>query len=388
MLRKTSLITTIVIISILVINLPTYHDQSNFVNAQNFEDAYHHNLIGSRGAWAITNGTRDITVAVIDSGIDFSHSELINVAWINEDEIGNNSIDDDGNGYVDDIHGWDFVFNDSNPGPDVGDLINRHGTFITGLIAAPLNGKGPVGIAQNVTIMDLRVLGTDNYLDVTYRDFGNAIRYAVDNGADVINLSIHYMNPDDVYYDDILYAVQNNVVVVSITGNTDDGGREYKSYPGGYDEVITVGASTANNLKASYSNYGEWTEIVAPVGNRIDSTAVGNTYGWGWGTSYACPQVAAVVALMKSLNNTKTVEEISELLFKSATDIGDPGRDIFFGYGLLNATKAVMAVLDPSILEVDTDTTNIDIEFIPITVAAMILLNLVLVVRQRKKAKK
>ncbi|NPD88959.1 MAG: S8 family serine peptidase [Asgard group archaeon] len=354
--------------------------------AQNFENSYHHNLIGSQGAWAITNGTKDITVAVIDSGIDFFHSELQNVAWINENEISNNSIDDDGNGYVDDIRGWDFVNDDNNPGPETGDLINRHGTFITGLIAAPLNGKGPVGIAQNVSIMDVRVLSSDNYLGVSYLGFGDAIRYAVDNGADVLSISIHNMSPDDIYHDDILYAVENNVVVVAITGNTDDGGLEFRTYPGGYDEVIAVGASTANNLKASYSNYGlPWTEIVAPVGNRLDSTTLDNTYGWGWGTSYACPQVAAVVALMKSLNNSLSVSEIRNILRKSATDIGDPGKDIYFGYGLLNATKAVMAVLDPSVLEVETDKTNTS--FIYYTTAVIILAGFVVIRKKRKKTK-
>lgn len=385
MSRKTTLFSIIILVFLLALNFPNLSkDLIQLGSAQNFEGSYHHRLIGSEGAWAITNGTKDITIAVIDSGIDFSHSELKNVYWNNTDEIGNNSIDDDGNGYIDDVRGWDFVNNDSNPGPGTYDPIHRHGTFITGLIAAPLNGKGPVGIAQNVSIMDVRVLASDNYMGVSNFGFGEAIRYAVDNGADVLSISIHYMSPDDNYHDDIIYAVENDVVVVSITGNTDDGGIEYRSYPGGYDEVIAVGASTANNLKASYSNYGlPWTEIVAPVGNRLDSTTLDNTYGWGWGTSYACPQVAAVVALMKSLNNSMTVSEIRSILRKSATDIGDPGKDEFFGYGLLNATKAVMAVLDPSILiePEDTDTTNL----ISIAAAAMILIGLGAIVRRRNK---
>ena len=388
MLRKTSLITTILLVALLTITL---HNPSNTLiqpsSAQNFEDSYHHRLIGSKGAWAITNGSKDITIAVIDSGIDFSHSELKNVYWNNTDEIGNNSIDDDGNGYVDDVVGWDFVNNDSIPGPETGDPINRHGTFITGLIAAPLNGKGPVGVAQNVSIMDIRVLSADNYLYTPYMIFGQAIRYAVDNGADVISISIHNMSPDDIYHDDIIYAVNHGVVVVSITGNTDDGGLEYRSYPGGYGEVISVGASTANNLKASYSNYGQWTELVAPVGNRLDSTTLDNTYGWGWGTSYACPQVAAVAALMKSLNDSLTVSEIREILQKSATDIGDPGKDIYFGYGLLNATKALMGVLDPSILEKTEPTDENSLDFISITIASIILTGIILISR-RKKIKK
>ncbi|NPD88960.1 MAG: S8 family serine peptidase [Asgard group archaeon] len=361
-----------------------------------YESSFHHRLIHSKGAWAITNGSKDITVAVLDSGIDFSHSELQNTAWENEDEISDNAIDDDGNGYVDDINGWDFVFNDSNPGPEGGDEVHWHATFIAGIIAAPLNSIGPVGVAPNVTIMDVRVLDVSNLRGTSYEGLGNAIRYAVDNGADVINLSLNYYPANDTYYDDILYAVSQNVAVVSITGNTylPDGGQEYKSYPGGYEEVITVGATNSSGGLADYSNFGEWTEIVAPVGSEDDITHLYSTvpfytynsfYGWGYGTSFACPQVAAVIALMKSYNNSMPISEMKTILQNTATDLGDPGKDIYFGYGLLNASAALEAMLLQQTEEpTDSSTNGTDLEYKSLFVSLIIIASTVILLKRRK----
>ncbi len=345
----------IVITTLLLLGL---YNTSNIpsVSAQNYETSFHHIHIESAGAWEITQGTRDITVAIIDSGVDFGHPDLNETAWTNTGEIANNSIDDDGNGYVDDIHGWDFVSNDSVPGPEDDDPVHWHATFIAGIIAAPKDGVGVVGVAPNVTLMNLRILLSNNYNGVTMEEFGDAIRYAVDNGADVINLSLHYYPNSSDYYDDIVYAINQNVPVVSVTGNTflPLGGQEYQSFPGAYEEVISVGATNTAKQKADYSNYGEWTDLVAPVGDEnsvnIRSCAPPNLYYTGWGTSFACPQVAGVIALMKSLNNSLTVDEIKYILYESAIDLGEPGKDIYFGYGLLNASKAVRAVLDPSVL--------------------------------------
>ncbi|MCG3222695.1 MAG: S8 family serine peptidase [Candidatus Heimdallarchaeota archaeon] len=390
MLRKKTLSVSLLILTLLTINF--FNPTNNLVDFSNahYENLFYHDLIHTRDAWKITNGSKEVTVAVLDSGIDFSHPELSNVAWVNEDEIADNGLDDDGNGYADDINGWDFVFNDSIPGPDSPDLVHWHATFIAGLIAAPLNSMGPVGVAPNVTVMDVRVLDAANYSGTTDEGLGDAIRYAVENGADVINLSLHYYDANDTYYDDIQYAVSQNVAVVSITGNTypPTGGQEYKSYPGGYDEVIAVGAIDSENNKADYSNYGEWTEIVAPVGNQEDTVRLYSTvpyytyhsfYGWGYGTSFACPQVAAVIALMKSINGTMPVSEMRTILQETATDLGDAGKDDFFGYGLLNASAALEAMLPPP-----EEPNGTSISFVPI-IASFIFLTAVIVLYKRKK---
>jgi subtilisin family serine protease len=355
--------------------------------AQIYENSFHLDQIDVFGAWEITNGTKDITVAVLDSGIDFSHDDLQNISWINEDEIANNSIDDDGNGYVDDINGWDFVSNDNKPGPQSSDPIMAHGTAVTGVIAANRNGYGCSGIALNITIMDVRIL---TYYDTItgYSYFGDGIRYAVDNGADVISISMQYMTNSSLYYDDVLYAIENNVPIVSITGNTSPptGGLEIASFPGALEEVISVGATAHAKTKADYSNYGPWTEIVAPVGNSnlgLAVTILNGYYDFYWGTSFAAPQVAAVIALMRSLNHSMTVDEIRDILHKSATDIGDPGYDIAHGYGLLNASKAVRAVLDPSILLTEPERTEMSL--ISFSLAAVIISELAVIIRRKKK---
>ncbi len=369
----------VVIFSIvLLINLPEPN-----VYAINYESSFHHSHIDSDGAWEITQGTKNITVAVIDSGIDFNHPDLVGTSWNNTDEYPINGVDDDGNGYIDDVSGWDFASNDSTPGPEGGDPITWHGTFCAGLVAAPLNDDGIVGVAPNVTIMDVRILDSAGY-GYGNENLGDAIRYAAENGADVISMSL-WWSQSELYLDDIQYAVSQNIPVVAITGND---GLNTTAYPGAYPEVIAVGATNFIKEKADYSNYGPLTDIVAPVGDSdgsmIRSAAPPDLYYTGWGTSFACPQVAATIALMRSLNYSLTVDEIKDILFKSATDLGDPGKDGYFGHGLLNVSKAVRAVLDPNELITPTPTRT---NFLAIIPAFMVMTITIIVLKKKKIAK-
>jgi len=363
MKKKQSLIYLTILISLIVGcqfgNLPNYVSALTTQNGAEFD--WHLSKIGAFDAWKITNGSSDVVIAVIDSGICFNHSEITHSEWINTGEIAGNAIDDDSNGYVDDVSGWDFVSigetPDNEPEGELGDQVHWHATFIAGLISAAINGVGIAGIASDVKLMNLRVLKADNYAGCTYEELGDSIRYAVDNGADVISMSLqNYPNIID-YYDDILYAYNNNVSLVSCTGNTwlPGGGAYFQSYPGGYDEVISVGATNYYDARADYSNYGPWTELVAPVGDEgydviqhlIHSTyADGLSYIYGIGTSFACPQVSATIALMISANSSVTSSEIREILQKTATDLGAVGKDDHYGYGMLNVTAAVMEAVD------------------------------------------
>jgi hypothetical protein len=327
----------------------------------NAEKGWHLDKICIDGAWAITNGSSDIVIAVIDSGINFAHPEISHCKWINDGEIASNAIDDDGNGYVDDTHGWDFVTDggnlpDNEPGPETGDSIHWHASFIAGIIAGKRDGFGIVGVAPNVTIMDVRVLKSNNYAGTTNEVLGDAIRYAVDNGADVISMSLQYYTNTSDWYDDIVYAYNSGVVIVSCTGNTwqPTGGQYLCSFPGCFDEVISVGATNYDNAKADYSNYGPWTELVAPVGDEGDPqqrsivsiAEDGVSYYYGWGTSFACPQVSSAVAMMLSVNSSLSVQDIRDILQDTATDLGALGKDDYFGYGLLNVTAAVMEAIE------------------------------------------
>lgn len=350
--------------------------------AANYENTWTHNLIHTKDAWEITQGRKDIVVAVIDSGVDFSHPDLDdNIEWINTGEIANNSIDDDGNGYVDDVYGWDFNSDDNTPGPAFGDPVHWHATFIAGIIAAPIDDLGVVGVAPNVTIMNVRILDSGNSF-YSYEALGDAIRYAAENGADVINLSLYAYDNSSLFYDDLLYAYNLNIPVVAITGNSY---LPVVAQPAKSDIVIAVGASNQYNEKADYSNYGNETEIVAPVGDadavNIRSIAPPDQYWTGWGTSFAAPQVAATIALMKTLNDSLSIAEIRDILHKSATDIGDEGFDLFTGYGLLNVSKAVRAVVDPSILLPPDDSSYQLLAILPI------LAFVIIVVYKKRKSK-
>ncbi len=355
---------------------------------------WHLPQISIYGAWEKTYGNESLTIAVIDSGIDFSHPQLVGTSWNNTDELPSNGIDDDSNGYIDDVTGWDFTSNDSIPGPDVGDPIHWHATFITGIIAAPIDGIGVAGVAPNVKIMDIRVLNSTNFAATTYEEFGDAIRYAVDNGADIINLSLHYYAASEDYHDDILYAIGQNIPVVSVTGNTYlryGGGRYFQSYPGGYDEVISVGATNVYKEKADYSNYGPWTELVAPVGDEapgtnIQSSFPPDTYVSAYGTSFACPQVAGVIALMKSINYTMSIAEIREILHETADDLGDEGKDDYFGYGMVNATAAVLETYY-RVFGYPT-TTKTSAPYVLLSFAVLILVALPITVKKFKTMKK
>ena len=334
-----------------------YNRNLGLTNYSTYSDiGWHLEQINITGAWDYTIGSKDIVIAVIDSGIDWSHPQ-INNSWKNIDEFPADGIDNDANGYIDDTHGWDFTANDSEPGPEAADPIHWHATYITGIIAAQLDNIGVAGTAPNVTVMDIRVLNATNYQNTTLEGLGDAIKYAVDNGADVINLSLQYYAPSALYLDDIQYAITNNVPVVSVTGNTWAGGVEFASYPGAYDEVISVGATNYFYNKADYSNWGlPWTEIMAPVGDAepwIPSQIINSTfpppyspYGNAVGTSFAAPQVAAIIALMRTINHSMPVSEIRSILQTTTYDIDAPGVDPFTGHGLVNATAAVKEVWD------------------------------------------
>ncbi|MHA1345878.1 MAG: S8 family serine peptidase [Candidatus Heimdallarchaeaceae archaeon] len=377
---RKNLISVLVLTSMMMLAMSSSDKVVQPAFAVNYENTWTHNLIHTKDAWQITQGSKDIVVAIIDSGVDFSHPDLDdNIEWINTDEIANNSIDDDGNGYVDDVYGWDFHSDDNTPGPAIGDPIHWHATFIAGIIAAPADDLGVVGVAPNVTIMNVRILDSGNSF-YSYGALGDAIRYAAENGADVINLSLYAYDNSTLFYDDLLFAYHQNIPVVAVTGNSY---LPVVAQPAKSDIVIAVGASNQYNEKADYSNYGNETEIVAPVGDadavNIRSTAPPDQYWTGWGTSFAAPQVSATIALMKTLNDTLSITEIRDILHKSATDIGDEGFDTLTGYGLLNVSKAVRAVLDPSILLPPDNSSYHLISILPILAVITII-----VVKKRK----
>lgn len=293
--------------------------------------------IGAPEAWWIHHGDPGVVVAVIDSGIDTSIPQLRESMWVNEDEIPGNGIDDDRNGYVDDIHGWDFRDGDSSS--LVGTRLHWHGTFSAGIIAARPGDLPIVGIAPGVRIMDVRFLNSDNrFFSSDWRTFVEAIEYAVGNGAQIINLSVFANGRPPGYFEDALRrAVERGVLIVGISGNTGEAG---VLYPAKLDTVYAVSATTRDDLAAWFSSYGPEVFACAP-GERIVSFVPGGGASTRSGTSFAAPYVSGTLALILSAHLGISPDDAIEILRRSLIDLGTRGFDEWFGHGLVNAYEAV-----------------------------------------------
>ncbi len=297
---------------------------------------WHLSTVDAFAAWDRVSDASDVVLAVIDNGFDMAHPDLYHSFWSNPPEAnGVGGIDDDGNGYVDDIHGWDAYDVDGDPAApreltDV-DAIN-HGTHVAGIAAAVhSNGVGITGMAPGVQLMALRAgLGLDILVDAGV----DAIIYAVDNGADVISMSFGGFGGSTFERDAIDYALAQGVILVAAAGNE---GSNYPFYPAAYEGVIAVAATDVDDSFAAFSNSGPWLDIAAP-GVDVFSTTIGG-YGLISGTSMATPIVSGVVALLLSDSPGLTTEKVRARLHQGSEHLlGEPGPDVHVGR--LNAWRA------------------------------------------------
>ncbi len=264
-----------------------------------------------------------IVIAVIDSGVDFSHTDLENSAWSNLGEICGNGIDDEGNGFVDDCNGWDFANNDATP-------FNRgadsHGTHVAGIITANRNGVGIAGVAPDARIMDLNVgQGSGSSMAISGASVTAAIRYAVDNGADIINLSLGSqpgtpaaaVAPMGAAID---YAASQGVLVVAAAGNNNVDLASLPVYPASFNRpnMIVVGASTPSDTRAEFSNYNAGIVDVYAPGVLMLSTIPGNDYRFMSGTSQAAPAAAAAAALVMQMNPDAPMSSVMDAVTSTA----------------------------------------------------------------------
>lgn len=258
-------------------------------------------------AWSLTKGSRQIVVAVIDTGIDINHEDLKNNFWKNPGESGidskgrdkaKNGIDDDKNGFVDDVHGWNFVSNNNNLSDNHG-----HGTHITGIIAAEANnGKGIVGIAPEVSIMTLKYFdpmspGSDNLKNTI-----KAIHYAVKMGANIINYSGGGLEYSQDEFDAVSLSRKKGILFVAAAGNEKSNSDKIPYYPADYnlDNIISVTAFNPAVEVLSSSNWGTETVHIAAPGQNVISTLPGSSYGFMTGTSQATAFVTGGAALILS----------------------------------------------------------------------------------------
>lgn len=299
-------------------------------------------------AWGITTGDSGVVVAILDSGIKPDHPEFDGRLWVNADEIAGNLLDDDDNGYYNDIYGWDFVNNDNEPVDDHG-----HGTNVAGIVGATgNNGIGYAGVDWKCKLMACKILDENN--SGLYSTWISGIYYAVNNGADVINMSVGGTNNSASLKDAVNYAINNGVPVVASMMNLDN---DQVFYPAGYEGVIAVGATNPDHTRsspffydpASGSNFGEHIDISAP-GNYIYGLNYkgNNDYNRMWGgTSQAAPHVTGVISLMMGMNSGLSVDSIKGILYSTAMDeVGRPEEDVagwdrYHGHGILNAYQAL-----------------------------------------------
>ena len=300
-----------------------------------YNQQYGPQIIEAEAAWDITTGLASVVLAVADTGINFGHEEFqAGAIWLNDDPV--NGLDDDGNGFIDDYHGWDFHNGDNEPIDG-----NSHGSHVSGIAAARLNnGLGIAGLA-NVTIMPIQVFssgGSGSWLSLV-----NALYYATDNEAALFNISGGGNSPPASLATAAQYAYDNGVSLIGAAGNFNN---STPFYPGAYPTAIAVSGTDSNDQRYNSSNFGPWVDVAAPAVNILSCGASGpSAYFQTTGTSMAAPHVSGLVALMYSVEPALTPDEVRQLLCDNADDLGAPGFDPYFGCGRINARATLQAVL-------------------------------------------
>jgi thermitase len=329
-------------------------------NDPNFPNLYGLNNTGQAGgaydadidapeAWTATTGSSEVVVAVIDTGMDIDHQDLDGNIWTNPGEIAGNGIDDDRNGYVDDVKGWDF-YHDDNSVFDSAEA-DRHATHVAGTIAAETNNRvGVAGVAWQVKIMPLKFIGPERGY-VSYA--AEALRYAVDQGAAISNHSYGYYDLTSsgsfskTLRDAVDYADKAGhlVVAAAMNGGADrvgDDNDQLPYYPASHqtENVISVAASNKHDTLASFSNYGATSVDLAAPGEEIYSTVPGNAYSYGSGTSMATPHVTGTAVLLKSQFPELSATAIKDRILSSVDPKASLQGKTVSG-GRLNAVKAL-----------------------------------------------
>ncbi|UEM07882.1 S8 family serine peptidase (plasmid) [Skermanella rosea] len=288
-------------------------------------------------AWDQATGSGAV-VAVIDTGIDLAHPDLDDNLWSNPGEIGGNGLDDDGNGYVDDIHGYDFVNEDADPNDDY-----SHGTHVAGTIAAEAgNGQGIAGVAWDARLMAVKAFDSTGFANEF--DMIQAIEYAALEGADISNHSWGAYEFSQGIYDAIRLAAEQGQLFVAAAGNESNDNDAVPGYPASFDldNVISVAATTASDTLAWFSNFGATSVDLGAPGEGIYSTLPGNGYGYLDGTSMATPHVSGAAALLLSQNPGLSAEELKSALLGTADPVADLAGRTVTG-GRLNAAAALAA---------------------------------------------
>ncbi|MEX2118184.1 MAG: S8 family serine peptidase [Pirellulales bacterium] len=301
--------------------------------------------IDAPAAWDLTTGSQNVVVAVIDTGVDYTHSDLAANMWVNSGEVPGNNADDDGNGFIDDVYGYDFANYDGDPFDD-----NLHGTHVAGTIGAVgNNGIGVAGVSWSVKVMALKFLdaGGSGYIE----DALNAVNYAVmmrNNGVNVRLTSNSWGGGG--YSQALLDAIDASgaagILFAAAAGNSGTDADASPMYPAAYDSpyIVSVAATDHADEYASFSNWGATTVDLAAPGVDILSTLPGNQYGYLSGTSMATPHFSGAAALVWSLYPDATPLQVKQRLLAGADYVGHLGGNSFrptLTNGRLNVSNAL-----------------------------------------------
>ncbi len=328
-------------------------------------------VIGAPAAWDISQGSADITIAIIDEGIMTDHEDLWENIWINEAEIPDNGLDDDNNGFVDDVSGYDVASEDPNPNPDSPDIA--HGTLVAGCAAATTNngiGLSSIGFHSRL----IPVKASSSVGEITHALRG--LDYAIAAGADIVNFSFGSTQFSQTFANLIQVAHEHGIIMVAAAGND---GADMIQFPAQYDFVINVGFTTLNDKKASASNFGPSIDLMAPGTSLwvLDPNEGEGTYNITSGSSLASPIVAGLIGLMKSIHPCLDDEDAITILQQTAVDIDslNPGFEGLIGKGRINAASAVAAsrLVEPiaGFLHSSLQSCGGKVEFAPDSLAAI-----------------
>jgi thermitase len=296
---------------------PNYLYMQNVVESPNdflYTEQYQWNLpvIQAEAGWDRTQGNENIVIAVVDTGVDMNHPDLKNRL----------------------TQGYNVLENNHHPDDD-----NGHGTHVAGIIASETNNhEGVAGITWYNKIMPVKAMEAGGY--GTTFDIAKGIVWAVDHGADVINLSLGNYQPSALMKKAVDYAYKNNVVLIAAAGNDNT---DQPSFPAAYPEVIGVSAINFNGTRAPFSNYGDYIDVAAP-GVQIPSTYFNQQYAALSGTSMASPHVSGLAGLILSANPNLKNKEVIKIIKKSAYDLGERGTDPEFGHGLIDIQQALKSI--------------------------------------------
>lgn len=328
----------------------TYYTSDLLTHLEQSNDAD----IDAAAAWDVTTGDRSVIVAVLDTGVDIDHPDLVDNIYVNPGEVAGNGLDDDNNGYIDDVSGWDFMANDNDVSPQptsasFDTTVVLHGTHVSGTIGATGNNvEGVTGVNWEVTILPIKVFDDDGTSSIAV--IVDAMEYATAMGADIFNMSFGGYSNSHTEEAAIAEVIANGGLVVAAAGNDSLNIDDYLSYPVCYEDVIGVSAVDSDDAMAWFTNYGAGCVDVAAPGQSILSTyytddptnGFTTAYGYLSGTSMATPVVSGMAALLLAVDDSLTPSDLADLIITSTDNIGLPE----LGSGRVNAAKAVDAAFN------------------------------------------